>query len=57
MEADSDLSSLTPELFDTASIVVIIFGVALAIVRLYAEFTRRLPPDDLDDTQQNHIAK
>jgi hypothetical protein len=36
------MSSLTPEFFDTLIIVVIIIGLALAIVRLYADFTRRI---------------
>lgn len=38
------LSFLTPELFDTLVIAVILVGVALAVVRLYADFTRPLPP-------------
>lgn len=52
------MSSLTPEMFDLLIIVVIIFGVALAIVRLYADFSRRLPPESQaqnDDTQQNEV--
>ncbi|MCC6801309.1 MAG: hypothetical protein IT319_00390 [Anaerolineae bacterium] len=51
------LNSLTPELFDTLIIVVIILGLALAIVRLYADFTRPLPPDDNEDTRPNAIQK
>ncbi len=45
--------SLTPEFFDTLIVVVIILGSALAVVRLYADFTRRLPvpPEYLDETQ------
>lgn len=34
---------LTRELIDTAIIAVIILGSAFAAVRLYADFTRRLP--------------
>lgn len=50
------MSSLTPEMFDLLIIVVIIFGVALAVVRLYADFSRRLPPESQpDDTQQNEV--
>lgn len=56
------VKSLTPEFFDTLIVVVIIIGTALAVVRLYADFTRRLPPippmrpmphatDPLDETQ------
>lgn len=37
---------LTPEFFDTLIIVVIIVGSAFAIVRLYRDFTRPLPPDE-----------
>jgi hypothetical protein len=51
VEVDMDLSSLTPEFFDTLIIVVIILGLALAVVRLYADFTRRLPPDE--DTKEH----
>ena len=35
--------SFTPQFFDTLVIVVIIIGLALAVVRLYADFTRKLP--------------
>jgi hypothetical protein len=58
------MKSLTPEFFDTLIVVVVILGMALAVVRLYADFTRRLPPtpapampptldmiDPLDETQ------
>lgn len=45
------LNSLTPEFFDTLIIVVIILGLALAVVRLYADFTRPLPPGSDDDTR------
>ena len=51
------MSSLTPEMFDTAIVVVIIFGLALAVVRLYADFTRKLPAENGDDTQRNKIVK
>ena len=37
--------SFTPEFFDTLVIVVIIIGLALAVVRLYADFTRPLPTE------------
>jgi len=47
------MSSLTPEMFDTLIIVVIILGLALAVVRLYADFSRPLPPEITDDTQPN----
>jgi hypothetical protein len=39
------LRSLTPEFFDTLVIIVIIIGLALAGVRLYSDFTRKLPPE------------
>ncbi|MDX2138887.1 MAG: hypothetical protein SF123_12405 [Chloroflexota bacterium] len=45
------LRSLTPEFFDTVIIVIIIIGLAAAVVRLYADFTRKLPPMPTDDTQ------
>lgn len=35
---------LTPQFFDLLIIVVIVVGLALAAVRLYADFTRPLPP-------------
>lgn len=38
------MSFLTPQFFDLLIIVVIIVGLALAAVRLYADFTRPLPP-------------
>jgi hypothetical protein len=38
------LQSLTPQVFDTLIIVVTLIGLALAAVRLYADFTRPLPP-------------
>jgi len=37
--------TITPELFDTLIIVCILIGLALAVVRLYADFTRPLPPE------------
>ena len=40
---------LTRAIFDQLIVVVIIVGAALAIVRLYADMTRPLPPDDFDD--------
>ncbi|RMG84088.1 MAG: hypothetical protein D6712_11885 [Chloroflexi bacterium] len=46
---------LTPEFFDTLVIAVIIIGGALAVVRLYRDFTRPLmdehPQWAMDDTQ------
>ena len=47
------LKSLTPEFFDALVIGVIIVGLALAVVRLYADFSRPLPPEVNDDTQPN----
>ncbi len=56
---------MTREVFDALIIGVIIVGLALAVVRLYQDFTRPLPDDDvprydwrddadsLEDTQQN----
>ena len=35
--------NFTPEFFDTLVIVVIIIGLALAVVRLYADFSRKIP--------------
>jgi hypothetical protein len=37
--------NFTPQFFDTLVIVVIIIGLALAVVRLYADFSRPLPPE------------
>lgn len=39
------LRSLTPEFFDALVIGVIVVGLAAAAVRLYADFTRKLPSD------------
>lgn len=39
-----DLRALTPEVFDALIIGVVIVGMALVAVRLYADFTRPLPP-------------
>lgn len=47
------LRSLTPEFFDTVIIVIIIIGLAAAAVRLYADFTRKLPPSLTDETKPN----
>ena len=58
---------MTREVFDTLIFVVIFIGVALAIVRLRADFTRRLDDDEFtfqfeepeashDDTQP-HITE
>ena len=38
------LHSLTPDFFDALVLAVIIIGLALAAVRLYSDFTRKLPP-------------
>lgn len=51
------MSALTPELFDTLIVVVIILGLALAVVRLYADFTRPLPPDENEDTRPNETIR
>ncbi len=46
---------LTREFFDTLIIIVIIVGLAWAAVRLYADFTRPLPPPmDDEDTQPSN---
>lgn len=42
------LEFMTREVFDTLILVVIIVGMALAFVRLRADFTRELPPDERD---------
>lgn len=39
------LRSLTPEFFDTLIIVILILGLAFAVVRLYSDFTRPLPEE------------
>lgn len=36
---------LTPEFFDTLIVVVIILGLAMAVVRIYADFKRPLPDE------------
>lgn len=46
--------TLTPEFFDTLVVVVIILGGALAVVRLYADFTRPLPEDDAKLQTREH---
>ncbi|MDZ4770572.1 MAG: hypothetical protein SGJ24_15715 [Chloroflexota bacterium] len=38
----------TPDVFDALIIGLIVIGLALAAVRLYADFTRPLPPSDSD---------
>lgn len=35
---------MTREVFDTLILAVVIIGVGLAVVRLYRDFTRPLPP-------------
>jgi hypothetical protein len=42
---------LSREFFDALIIVVILIGLALAIVRLYADFTRPLPSDNHDEPE------
>ena len=37
--------TLTPQFFDTLILAVILIGLALAAVRLYADFTRPLPDE------------
>jgi hypothetical protein len=39
------MQNLTPDFFNMLIVVVIIIGLALAVVRLYADFTRPLPPE------------
>jgi hypothetical protein len=54
---------LTREVFDTLIIVVIIIGLGLAVTRLYADFTRPLPPntawpgDDTDPHRPQELAQ
>lgn len=52
---------MTREVFDTLIIAVIFIGGALAIVRLYRDFTRPLPEDDQytwsDEDTQPHITQ
>ncbi|GAB4519993.1 MAG: hypothetical protein OHK0046_29680 [Anaerolineae bacterium] len=46
---------MTREVFDTLIIVVIVIGLALAVVRLYRDFTRPMPrPWYEEDTQQSN---
>lgn len=45
------LDFITPQFFDALIIGVIVIGLALAAVRLYADFTRPLPPVRDDDTR------
>jgi hypothetical protein len=44
---------LSREFFDTLIVIVIVVGLAWAVVRLYADLTRPLPPTDEDDTRPN----
>ncbi|MEM6281432.1 MAG: hypothetical protein AAF787_04490 [Chloroflexota bacterium] len=44
---------LTREVFDTLIFIVFGFGVIAAIVRLYQDFTRPLPPPDGDDKRSS----
>ncbi len=43
--------NFTPQFFDTLVIVVIIIGLALAVVRLYADFSRTLPAESSTMTE------
>lgn len=58
-----DLSFLTREVFDTLIVAVILIGAALAVVRLYRDFTRPLtgrplqPPADVTESQPNQPMK
>jgi len=45
------LHSLTPDFFDSMVCAVIIIGMALAAVRLYSDFTRKLPPENTPPKQ------
>jgi hypothetical protein len=36
---------LTRQFFDTLIVVVIVIGLALAVVRLYTDLSRKLPPE------------
>lgn len=45
-------SNLTPEFFDLLIVVVIIIGIALAVVRLYRDFTRFVPPEYLTPSEE-----
>jgi hypothetical protein len=47
------MQGLTPQFFDTVIIVVIILGLAFAVVRLYQDFTRPLPPVDPPERSQH----
>lgn len=52
------MPALTPEFFDMLIIAVVLVGLALAAVRLYADFTRPLPPEQppagrYDETRSN----
>ncbi|MCB9450893.1 MAG: hypothetical protein H6672_05605 [Anaerolineaceae bacterium] len=48
---------MTPDIFNGIIVAVIIIGLALVVVRLYADFTRPLPHDEPDyqegDTRPN----
>jgi hypothetical protein len=44
------MQSLTPEFFDVLVIAVIVIGLALAAVRLYADLSRPLPQRPTRDT-------
>jgi hypothetical protein len=43
---------LTREFFDAVIILVILIGLAWAVVRLYADLTRPLPPERNDEETQ-----
>lgn len=42
------MSALTPQFFDLLIIVIILIGLALAVVRFYRDMTRPLPPEKED---------
>jgi hypothetical protein len=45
---------MTPEVFDTLIIVIILIGLALAARRLYDDFTRPLPPPSPMPDDETH---
>lgn len=54
------MAFLTPDFFNLLVVVVIILGLALAVVRLYDDLTRPLPPEETpfnpDEDTQPHRA-
>lgn len=49
------LHSLTPDFFDALVLAVIMIGLALAAVRLYSDFTRKLPPQKTPPAQKHEV--